>query len=473
MAEPEVHAAHSDVTRRNFLKSSAAAGAGVWLASQTLWAQETPENTDELRVAMIGVGRQGRVLLRDSLAIPGVRFVAICDIWPYHLYYAANILGKFGHDVNTYVDYQEMLAREEDLDALIVATPDWMHAEHAIAGLEAGLDVYCEKEMSNDLAKARDMVLAARKTGKLLQIGHQRRSNPRYLHARQLIYKDKLLGRLTHVYGQWHRTRRDDLPYPEKWARSYKEDGWADWSKEKVQQARKDLVREFETVTLKKYGYDTPERFRNWRNYKEYAGGLIADLGSHQIDIFNWFLKSQPSTVMAMGGLDYYDKGQWYDNVMAMYTYPTGQGVVRGSYQVLTTSSFNGYYEAFSGDEGTLVISEDTKRGHVFREVVAKRKEWEDEAEKVEQMGKQAIELKIGESRAAEGKKAEAEALEAQSKKRIHQLHLENFFSAIRNGTPLSCPPEVGYETAVTVLKVNDALAAGKALSYKPGEFEV
>jgi predicted dehydrogenase len=92
--------------------------------------------------------------------------------------------------VNGYEDYREMLDKEKELDAVIIATPDFWHAPHTVDCLEAGKHVYCEKEMSNTLEGARRMVAAARETGKLLQIGHQRRSNPRYLHC-----YEKLLAR--------------------------------------------------------------------------------------------------------------------------------------------------------------------------------------------------------------------------------------------------------------------------------------
>jgi len=431
--------------RRDFLRTSAAMGAGLAFVHTGLSAEE--KKPDELRIVMIGVGNQGRVLLRDTLHIPGIRFVAICDIWAYHQKYAANILKKYGQPGRVYQDYRDMLAKEKDLDAAVIASPDWMHAEHTIACLGAGLHVYCEKEMSNSLDKAKQMVLTARKTGKLLQIGHQRRSNPRYIHALRLIEKDKLLGRITHVYGQWNRVRRQEYGWPKKYL--------------------------MDEATLKRYGYGSMYEFRNWRNFRKYSGGPIADLGSHQVDIFNWFLKTPPKAVMATGGLDYYKKGDWYDNVLALFDYVTAPGPVRGFYQVLNTTSYGGYYETFMGDEGTLVISEDPKKGFIFREVVAKRREWEDEAEKVEKMGREAIELKIGETRKGEAEGAKGKRLEEQVKKRIHQLHLENFFDAIRKGTPLSCPGEVGYETAATVLKVNAAVEAARKLTYSPEEFKV
>ncbi|MCH7643972.1 MAG: hypothetical protein IH974_03980, partial [Myxococcales bacterium] len=226
-------------------------------------------------------------------------------------------------------------------------------------------------------------------------------------------------------------------------------------------------------MLVKQYGYDNMHQYRNWRWYKKYSGGPIADLGSHQIDVFNWILKARPKSVMASGGTDYY-KCEWYDNIMAIYEYETAAGPVRGFYQVLNTTSHGGFYETFMGDQGSITISEDARKGQFFREVHAKRREWEAESETKEVEGREAFELKIGETLAPDGTKdPEGQRLLAESRKPVHQLHLENFFNAIRTGSPLSCPPEIGYETAVSVLKVNEALAAGRRLEFAPNEFVV
>ncbi len=442
--------AHQDtgITRRQFVQTATAAGL---IMTVPAWAQETPPSSDDLKVAIIGPGSQGRLLMTMSLKIPGIRYVAVCDIWAYHQKYARNILKKYDHLVNVYEDYREMLAKERNLDAVIVATPDSMHAEHAIACLQAGKHVYCEKEMSSTITDARRMVLAARETGKLLQIGHQRRSQPRYWHALKMIEKDKILGRVTHTYGQWNRGRLLELGWPKN--------------------------QEVPPETLRRYGYGSMDEFRNWRWYRKYSGGPMADLGSHQIDVFNWFLRVMPKSVLASGGLDYYTQQpgrDWYDNVMAIYEYQTEAGPVRSFYEVLNTTSHGGFYEQFMGDEGSLVISDDGRTGQIFREVHAKRREWEDEADKVEAMGREAIELKIGETLTPEGKKdPKAEQLAAQSQKDSRLLHLENFFDAIRNGTPLSCPAEVAFDTCVTVLRANEAVEAGCCHEFKPDEFTV
>jgi predicted dehydrogenase len=439
------------ITRREFVQTATAAGL---LMTMPAWAQEPAAESQpvpELAVGIIGFGSQGMELVKFCLKIPGVRFAAVCDIWSYRQRYASNLLKKYDQPVNVYEDYREMLDKERDLDAVIVATPDWMHAEQTIACLKAGLPVYCEKEMSNTIAAARSMVVAARETGKLLQIGHQRRSSPRYWHALRMIEKDKILGRITHTYGQWNRAR-------------LLEEGWP-------------KGQEVPAETLQRYGYDSMDEFRNWRWYRKYSGGPISDLGSHQVDVFNWFLKARPHSVLASGGLDYYTAQpgrDWYDNVMAIYEYETEPGLVRGFYEVLNTTSYGGFYEQFMGDEGSLVISDDGRTGYITREVQAKRREWEDEAAKIEQMGREAIELKVGETLTPEGKKdPEGERLAAESQKDSRLLHLENFFNAVRGQGTLTCPPEIGFETCVSVLRVNEAVEAGRRIEYKPEEFVV
>ena len=147
--------------------------------------------------------------------------------------------------------------------------------------MNAGLHVYCEKEMSNSLEEARSMLVTSRKTGKLLQIGHQRRSNPRYRHAVEtLVHQMDLLGRVTHANAQWNRSKTVDLVWP--------------------------LNQTIKMATLEKYGYESMSQFRNWRWYKKYGGGPVVDLGSHQIDIFSWVFGANPKSVIASGGVDYY-----------------------------------------------------------------------------------------------------------------------------------------------------------------------
>lgn len=437
--------------RREFLVAAGASGA-VLLGGSPVEALNRGSN--EIRVALLGAGAQGQVLLEAAMQIPNVRFVAVCDIWAeYNLRRATRMMKDAGHPNRAYTDHKEMLDKEKgNLDAILIATPDFWHAEHAIASLKAGLDVYCEKEMSTDLADARRMVLTSRETGRLLQIGHQRRSNPRYLFCyERLINEAKLLGRVTTANAQWNRAKRDFATIPPRYT--------------------------IQPEVLEKYGFRSMEQFLNWRWFRGLGGGPIVDLGSHQIDIFNWFLGSRPKGVTASGGTDYFDKAthEWYDTMMAVYDYETPHGVVRAFYQTLTTNGFGGYYEVFMGDQAALEISESAGRGSIYRDA-ANAPDWT-------QFVKAGILTapKEDPKPAAGGAVLDVRETTAppsygipvKMRKKYHQPHLENFFGAVRGRNKLNCPGEIGYETAVTVLKVNQAADTKMRLEFKPEEFEI
>jgi predicted dehydrogenase len=365
------------------------------------------------------------------------------------------MLKKYRHEHNTYVDHKEMLDKETDLDAVIIATPDFWHAEHTVDCLNAGLHVYCEKEMSNTLEGARKMALAAKKTRKLLQVGHQRRSNPRYIFCfEKLIKGARLLGQITAVNGQWNRRVSEPLGWPKN--------------------------APIPSVVLKKYGYASMEQFRNWRWYRGLGGGPMVDLGSHQIDIFNWFLEANPKSVIASGRTNFYDRRtyEWYDIVMAVYEYEATQGAATAFYQTINTNSSNGYYENFMGVEGSLVITErPASRCGVYREdgiAEAKWDKWVKKGylKKTEGLNQTESEDTVGEVRPPSPTPAKYDML-VEVDKPFHQPHLENFFDSIRGKAVLNCPAEVGYQTAVAVLKVNEAAEAGRKLTFQPDDFKV
>jgi predicted dehydrogenase len=452
----------SGVNRRQFLRSSLGAGLAAGTALKITPVVFGQGGGDEvINVGLIGAGAQGQVLLNAALKIPNIRFKSVCDIWEtYNQRIVVKRLNRRpeykNNKVNAYTDYQDMLAKEKDLDAVIVATPDFWHAEHAIACMKAGKHVYCEKEMSNTLENAKKMVVAAKETGKLLQIGHQRRSNPRYIHCYEKLIKEaKLLNRITTINGQWNR-------------------GKAACEEKVVPDHLK-----MEDSELKKYGFDSMKQFLNWRLYKGKGGGAIVDLGSHQIDIYAWFLNGLPKSVIASGGNDYWKDWEWYDNVMAVFEFDSGQGSVRAFYQTLTTNSSQGYFETFMGDEGTLVISEASSRGSVYRESGVLEDNWQ------KWVSKGYIKLKEKKKVEPDPKKDDAVMdlresptppeyeIMATLDKPYHQPHLENFFNAVRGKEKLNCPAEIGYETAVMVLKVNEAVQAGKRLEFKKEDFHV
>ncbi|MHC4726630.1 MAG: Gfo/Idh/MocA family oxidoreductase [Planctomycetota bacterium] len=422
------------INRRSFLRTTAATGAGLAFSPMVLGAGGG--KPDDINIALLGCGAQGQVLMNAILKIPGIRIKAICDIWTaFNQKRVSRLLKRYKHENNAYVDYKEMLAKEKDLDAVIVATPDFWHSPHTVACLEAGLNVYCEKEMSNTLEGAKKMMEAAKKTGKLLQIGHQRRSNPKYRHVYDKIITDaKLLGKITCINGQWNRSKTacEDLGFPRN--------------------------APIDQATLKKYGFNSMKQFRNWRWYKGLGGGPIVDLGSHQIDIFSWFLGANPKAVMASGGVDYWKGHDWYDNVMVIYEYQVGDRTVRAFYQTITSNSSKGYFENFREAWVPATNWEKWTKMGIIKEP----------AKQEEEKPTDAV-LDVRES----PKPPSYDIPVSLGNKPYHQPHLENFFDAIRGKAKLNCPAEIGYETAVTVLKVNDAVAAGRKLEFKPGDFEV
>jgi len=451
------------IHRRKLLGTGLALGAGVLLGRNRGAGAQSPPPSDTLHVALIGAGDQGRNLINAAAGIPGLRFRTVCDIWKYRRRSAKYLLETYKQEVNDYEDLNELLTQEKDLQAAIVATPDFLHAPHAIACLRAGLHVYCEKMMSNTLDAARTMVQAMRQTGKLLQIGYQRRSNLRYRHCcENLLKKAKLTGRLTQTAGRWNHPVREDLGWPKRHTMS--------------------------DELLQKYGYAGMHEFRNWRFFKKYGAGPFGDFGAQMVDVARWFLGANPQAVMATGGRDYYRKHEQLDNVMAVLEFPSPEGLVRGAFQVLTTTSGGGggNYEQFMGTDGTIQVSENPKWTSGFREAHAP--DWEP-------WTKQGLLVKQAGTAGEEGKKPAAGAAPEPADpneihvretgqvtayeipvvldKPLHQPHLENFFEAVRGRAKLSCPADEALATEAVVHKVNEAVEARRLLTLGPDEFRV
>jgi predicted dehydrogenase len=451
------------IDRRGFLYSAAAATAGLAFSPVVLGETGADKKSDDINVALLGIGEQGQVLMSACLKIPGIRIKAVCDIWTaYNQKRASRMLKAYKHEHNTYVDYKEMLDKEKDLDAVIIATPDFWHAEHTVDCLNAGLHVYCETAMSNTIEGARKMVETARRTGKLLQIGCQRRSNPRYIHCyEKLLKNNKVLGRITAVSGQWNRVVGGPMGWPQRAA--------------------------LDQPALERYGYESMAQFRNWRWYRGLGGGPVVDLGSHQIDVFNWFLGAHPSSIMASGRISYLDKEthQWYDTVMAVYEYETEQGPVSAYYQILSSNRNDGYSEKFMGDRGTLLISEASYRGMIDPELMnSDLIDWvgfvkegrlicPEITQRIDELTIDELSKLLVVKETPPGWRLRDLKLPVEINKPHHQAHLENFFDAIRGKAAINCPAEVGYQSTVAVLKINEAVEAERKLRFEPGEFVV
>lgn len=434
-------------TRRDFVKQSSILGTGLVLgAPSILRAQAKNSPSDEIRVAFIGCGKQHEVLFNAMKNIPGLHYTAACDIMKDRVGAAVSRMkSTFGLDYlpTRYIDAEDMLAKEKDLDAVIVASPDFWHALHTNMALEAGVNVYCEKMMSNTIDGARSMVRTAERTGKLCQIGHQRRSNPRYRYTlEELIRKKKICGQIIDVNGQWNRAVSS--------SRDIGGDLINDPGKRRILPDDK---------TLAKYGFKDLHQFFNWRFYRELSGGPISDLGAHQIDIFNWFLGARPVSVMASGGNDYFKDREHFDNVMCIFDYVTPEGGARAFYQVLTTTSAGGgYFESFMGTEGTIEISERAAYTNIYRESSAPS--WDELVAKgYLRKGAAAAPAGGGSDAIAAYESAPPDKFELPGdlNKPPHQPHLENFFDALRGKANLNCDARHAFESEAPIYWVNPA----------------
>jgi predicted dehydrogenase len=447
----------SFISRRDFLsKTVAGAGAGLVLGAPNILRAADPASSDTIHVALIGFGKQAEVLFACLRNIPGLHFQAVCDISDNNRKKGVNQVGSTQKTPpKGYSDIDEMLAAEKGLDAAVVATPDFWHSPHTVKCLEAGLNVYCEKMMSNTIEGARAMVKAMEKSGKLCQIGHQRRSNPRYRFVlNHLINGEKICGQIVNINGQWNRSLG-----------SSQDIGGA--------KIHKSII--VPTEVLNRYGFKDMHQFMNWRLYRDLSGGPISDLGAHQIDIFNWFLGVMPKSVFASGGNDYFKKREHFDNVMCIFDYDTPQGGVRAFYQVLTTTSAGGgFWESFMGTEATIKISEIASSSSIFREDSAPL--WDKLVERGFLKSKPAPPRpppSADSVQSYESPPPEGFDLPGGFNKPAHQPHLENFFAAVRGKEKLNCDARHAFLSEAPIYYVNPSALSHQPIVFTPEQLSV
>jgi predicted dehydrogenase len=286
-----------EVTRRDFLKTAAGVAAASTLPGLGAPAILANPNPNEVvNFGFIGTGSQGCELLKHLTTIPAGRCVATCDIYPVNLKKGVETIGTNP----PYEDYRQLLD-QKDVDAVLIATPLHLHAQMIIDGLNAGKHVFVEKSMFFKEEEAEPIrQTAATHANQVLQTGLQRRSSLLYRVAMEMIQKGAL-GKVMFVRTQWHSNR--------------------DWRRPVVD--------------------PTLERQINWRMYRDYSGGLMAELASHQIDVelashqidvANWSFGAEPISVVGMGGIDYWKDGrETCDNVQAIFEYSGGRKMLFSS----------------------------------------------------------------------------------------------------------------------------------------------
>ena len=267
--------------RRNFLKTAALAGAAPFILPGAVWAAETAPN-NVINVGFIGLGKQGNGLLHAVLPRGDVRVLAVSEVDTTRRNLAKEAVLKsyaknetLGSAVvcDTYSDFRELLARK-DIDAVVIATPDHWHALIAIAAVNAGKDVYCEKPMAHTILEGRAMVRAVRANQRIFQVGSMQRSMGEFRAACELV-RNGVIGTVAKVDAAVAGPPVFcDLP------EETLEPGldWDMWLGPAP-------MRPYNSILSPR---GMPKDYPQWRQYREYGGGKVCDWGAHHFDIVQW-----------------------------------------------------------------------------------------------------------------------------------------------------------------------------------------
>jgi len=292
------------MNRRQFLTS----GAALAVASSRLGRYAEAFADTPLRVGLIGTGWYGKADLFRLIQVAPVEVVSLCDVDSAMLADAAQQVA--GRQVSkktprTYADYRRMLA-EKDLDLVLIATPDHWHALPFLEAVKAGADVYVQKPVSVDVLEGQAMLAAARKYGRVVQVGTQRRSTPHLMEAREQIVKTGRLGKvaLVEVYCYYHMRATENPP-------DIAPPASLDW--------------EFYTGPAPMRPYNKLVHPRGWRAFMEYGNGIMGDMCIHMLDMVRWMMDlGMPTRVSSTGGIfvDKASKANITDSQTATFEFP-------------------------------------------------------------------------------------------------------------------------------------------------------
>ncbi len=411
-------------TRRDFLKmttvTATALGLGlVACKRQEKFKLEEVADTQRLKVGIVGVGTRGRSILSALEYVPELKVVAICDLLDFQMETAKKYIHN---EVLTFSDFNDLLALK-DLDAVIIAVPLSEHYRVVMAAFDANLHILCEKALAYDIAQCQEIKQRGDASNKLFQVSYQYQLHPVFTAIKSII-DEGYCGKITRIEATWDRNGnwRRKLPSPEL------------------------------------------ERQINWRMYKEYSGGLMAELGSHLLNMIDNILGAHPLKVVGTGGIDFWKDGrETFDNVHALFDYPDG---VKVGFHSGTTNKYEGYQIKFYGKKATIVCY-GMNRAEIYPEGESLDENWKDSVDSV-----------TGASIKIIGKENKRNILPKKEDDIVyptdnHNFNVtwrlyKNFAAAIKGKEKLLLGLEDGYKSAIAVHMANDAIRNERVVRWVP-----
>jgi predicted dehydrogenase len=347
----EIMSSISDVNRRTFLKSTGVAGATLGLAGSALAAKPSARvlgANDRINVGVIGVGGRGTYVGRTFAEVgkdkANAQVLAVCDVYQKRV--TANKTAhkeRYQTEVEGYLDYREVLNRN-DVDAVVIATPDHWHAKIALEAMDKGKDVYLEKPMCHTVEEAKQLIDTVKETKRVLQVGSQTTSGDQWHKAKQAI-ADGMIGEMILSQGSYHRNSREgewNWPIDKEAGPDKKGEDFIDWKMW------------LGPAPNRPYNAD---RFFRFRKYWDYSGGIATDLFFHVAAPMNicWGTPQYPYKVMAGGGIYVFkDEREVPDTFHLIGEYSRGHSIV------LSSSMANSQHipGLIRGHKGSLIMVE-------------------------------------------------------------------------------------------------------------------
>jgi predicted dehydrogenase len=445
-------------SRRKFLKSLAVTTAAVAAGSNVLASEKKPAHfniqkrqggsaNSNVNIALIGTGGMGVQDTLTALQVPGVKLIAVCDLYDGRLQEAKT---RWGKDLFTTRSYKEIINRK-DIDAVIIATPDHWHQQISIDALKAGKHVYCEKPMVHSIIEGPAVIKAQKETAKIFQVGSQGVSSLGNEKAKELL-KSGAIGELNYAEGFWARhspTGAWQYPIP------------ADASPANV---------DWETYisNTTKRSFDATRFFR-WRNYLDYGTGMSGDLFVHLFSSLHFITNSfGPNKVYASGGLRYWKDGREVPDVLlGTFDYPQSQ--VHPAFNLSLRCNF---VDGTSGTTYLKLVGSEGSMDVTWESVTLKRNKSfaSDDPFFIEQMKKAGTPVS-GRKRILAPEEYTFEAEKGYLGGPYD--HFVNFFNAIRNGAQVAEDAVFGYRAAAPALLCNDSYNQDTAILWNPEKMQL